>query len=75
MALLTPEFVRTIEGNEMKKIVLIGVGKMGLSHLAIANMTQGLEVAAICDVSKPLLFFLGKNTNFKTYSNYKKMLN
>ena len=58
----------------MKKIVLIGVGKMGLSHLAIANMTPGLEVAAICDVSKPLLFFFGKNTDFKTYSNYKKML-
>ena len=58
----------------MKRIVLIGVGKMGMSHLAIANMTPGLELAAICDVSKPLMYFLGKNTSFKTYSNYKKML-
>ena len=58
----------------MKKIALIGVGKMGLSHLAIANMTPGIEVAAICDVSTTLLYFLGKNTQIKTYKNYKKMI-
>jgi predicted dehydrogenase len=58
----------------VKRIALIGIGKMGMSHLAIANMTPGVEVAAICDVSKPLMYFLGKNTSFKTYSNYKKML-
>lgn len=53
---------------------MIGVGKMGMSHLAIANMTPGLEVTAVCDVSKPLMHFLSKNTSFKTYTNYKKML-
>jgi predicted dehydrogenase len=35
----------------MKNIALIGVGKMGLSHLAIANQTPGIEVKAICDTS------------------------
>ncbi len=46
----------------MKKIALIGVGKMGMSHLAIANQTPGIEVKAICDTSKPLLRFIEKNT-------------
>ena len=58
----------------MKKIALIGVGKMGLSHLAIANMTPGIEVVAICDVSTPLMYFLGKNTGIKTYKKYHKMI-
>lgn len=58
----------------MKKIALIGVGKMGLSHLAIANMTPGIEVVAICDVSAPLMYFLGKNTGIKAYKKYKKMI-
>lgn len=58
----------------MKKIALIGVGKMGMSHLAIANMTPGIEVVAICDTSKPLLRFVEKNTKFNCYSDYKKMI-
>jgi len=58
----------------LKKIALIGVGKMGLSHLAIANMTPGLDVVAMCDVSKLMLYFLGKSTSIKTYKNYKKMI-
>lgn len=59
----------------MKEIALIGVGKMGISHLAIANQTPGIEVKAICDISKPLLRVLEKNTKFNGYTNYKKMLN
>jgi predicted dehydrogenase len=47
---------------------------MGLSHLAIANQTPGLEVAAICDASKPLMRFFEKNTAFKGYIDYKKMI-
>lgn len=58
----------------MKNIALIGVGKMGMSHLAIANMTPGIEVVAICDTSKPLLRVLEKNTTFKGYTDYKKMI-
>jgi predicted dehydrogenase len=58
----------------MKKIALIGIGKMGLSHLAIANQTPGIKVEAICDTSKPLLRAIEKNTSFKCYSDYKKMI-
>jgi len=59
----------------MKKIALIGIGKMGISHLAIANQTPGITVKAICDTSKNLIRFLEKNTSFKTYTDYKKMIN
>ena len=58
----------------MKKIALIGIGKMGVSHLAIANQTSGIEVIAICDTSKPLLRVLEKNTKFVGYTDYKKMI-
>lgn len=58
----------------MKNIALIGIGKMGMSHLAIANMTPGIEVKAICDTSKPLLRFIEKNTKFNGYTDFKKMI-
>lgn len=58
----------------MKKIALIGIGKMGVSHLAIANQTPGIEVKAICDTSKLVLRFIEKNTKFKGYTDYKKMI-
>lgn len=58
----------------MKKIALIGIGKMGLSHLAIANQTPGIEVVAICDTSKPLLRAIEKNTKFVGYTDYKKLI-
>ena len=58
----------------MKNIALIGVGKMGLSHLANVNLTPGIKVQAICDTSKQLLRFLEKNTQFKAFDDYKKMI-
>ncbi len=58
----------------MKKIGLIGIGKMGLSHLAIANQTPGIEVKAICDTSKQLMRAIEKNTSFVCYTDSKKML-
>lgn len=58
----------------MKKIALIGIGKMGISHLAIANQTPGIEVKAICDTSKSLLRAIEKNTKFVGYTDYKKMI-
>lgn len=58
----------------MKRIGLIGIGKMGLSHLAIANQTPGIEVKAICDTSKQLIRAIEKNTNFVCYTNSEKMI-
>lgn len=58
----------------MKRIALIGIGKMGLSHLAIANQTPGIEVKAICDTSKQLIRVIEKNTKFACYTDSEKML-
>ena len=58
----------------MKRIGLIGIGKMGLSHLAIANQTPGIEVKAICDTSKQLMRAIEKNTNFVCYTDSEKMI-
>ncbi len=58
----------------MKRIALIGIGKMGLSHLAIANQTPGIEVKAICDTSKQLMRAIEKNTNFVCYTDSEKMI-
>lgn len=30
-------------------VAVVGLGKMGVSHLAIANATRGLKVTAVCD--------------------------
>lgn len=58
----------------MKRIGIIGIGKMGMSHLAIANQTPGLKVAAVCDTSKAFLRVIRKNTDFNCFTDYKKML-
>ncbi|MDC8001202.1 Gfo/Idh/MocA family oxidoreductase [Aequorivita todarodis] len=59
----------------MQRIALIGIGKMGLSHLAIANQTPGIEVKAICDTSKQLIRAIEKNTKFVCYTDSEKMIN
>ena len=58
----------------MKNIALIGLGKMGLSHFAIANNTPGIKVVAICDTSKNFLRFINKNLKINTYRKINKMI-
>ena len=58
----------------MKRIALIGIGKMGISHLAIANNTPGIKVVAICETSKKFLRLLSRNIKINTYQHYTKMI-
>jgi scyllo-inositol 2-dehydrogenase (NADP+) len=62
----------TTEGKT--RVALIGVGKMGLSHLAILNAHPDVTVAAVCDRSGYLLDVLGKYGGFNCYSDYDEML-
>lgn len=39
------------ETSKSVKTAVVGLGKMGISHLAIANATHGLDVVAVCDTS------------------------
>jgi predicted dehydrogenase len=56
------------------KIAVVGLGKMGLSHLAIANAHPEIKVAAACDSSSYVLGVLKKYTDLPTYGNYEAML-
>jgi predicted dehydrogenase len=56
------------------RIAVVGLGKMGLSHLAIVNAHPEVELAAVCDASKYVLGVLEKYTGVATYSDYDAML-
>lgn len=58
----------------MKNIALIGIGKMGLSHFAIANSTPGINIVAVCDTSKPLLRAIRKNLGIATYPDFNDLI-
>jgi predicted dehydrogenase len=58
----------------MIKIALIGAGKMGLSHLAILGAHPDVEIAGVADTSKMVTDVLEKYSGFKTFADYKKML-
>jgi predicted dehydrogenase len=58
----------------MKNIALIGIGKMGLSHFAIANSTPGINIVAVCDTSKPLLRAIRKNLSIATYPDFNDLI-
>lgn len=56
------------------RIGLVGLGKMGISHLSIINAHPELEVAAICDANTYLLDVLSKYCNYTPYSDFAEML-
>lgn len=58
----------------MIRIAVVGLGKMGLSHLAIVNAHPELEVAAVCDSSSVVRGVLEKYTGVATYDDYDRML-
>jgi predicted dehydrogenase len=58
----------------MIKIAVVGLGKMGLSHLAMVKAHPEVELAAVCDSSGYVLGVLKKYTGVATYSDYEAML-
>ena len=58
----------------MIKVGVIGLGKMGLSHLAILNMHSDISVVAVCDSNRFLLAALRKVLIFKCYSSEEEMM-
>jgi len=55
-------------------IGIIGVGKMGLSHLAIANQVEGIQVVAFAEKSNFLRKALSKSTGIEGYADYREMI-
>lgn len=59
----------------MIKLAVVGLGKMGLSHLAMIKAHPGVTLEAICDSTGYVLDVLNKYTGLKTFSDYSSMLN
>ena len=58
----------------MIRTALVGLGKMGLSHLAILRTHPDIDVVAVCDTFGMLLNGLNKYTGLKTYNDFEEML-
>lgn len=58
----------------MIRIGVVGLGKMGMSHLSIFRAHPDVELAGICDPTGYLLSVLGKYTGIPTYSDLNTML-
>jgi predicted dehydrogenase len=58
----------------MIKTAVVGLGKMGLSHLAIARAHPAVELVAGCDASSFLTGGLEKYTQLKCYNDYDRLL-
>jgi predicted dehydrogenase len=58
----------------MVRIALVGLGKMGLSHLAIAQAHPRVELVAICDTANYVAEVLNKYTGVHVYSSFDKLL-
>ena len=58
----------------MVKVAVIGLGKMGISHLSMVRALPGVEVVGIVDATTYLLGVLKKYTGLNTHSSLDKLL-
>lgn len=56
------------------RIGIVGAGKMGMSHFAIANAHPHASVVAVCDTSRYVLSILRKYARVATYTDYERMI-
>lgn len=58
----------------MIRVAVVGLGKMGLSHLSMIKAHPDVELAAVCDASGYVLGVLNKYTGVAIYTDYAQML-
>ena len=58
----------------MKRLGFIGIGKMGISHLAIAGVHPGAKIVGVADPSTFIMNVLKQYTDLNLFADYKKML-
>lgn len=58
----------------MVRIAVVGLGKMGISHLSIVGAHPDVELVSVCDTAGYLLDGLKKYTGVRTYTDFGKML-
>lgn len=58
----------------MVKVAVVGLGKMGISHLSMVRALPGVEVVGVVDSTNYLLAVLRKYTKLATYTSIDKLL-
>ncbi|WP_419254478.1 Gfo/Idh/MocA family protein [Caulobacter sp. ErkDOM-YI] len=58
----------------MVRIAVVGLGKMGISHLSIIRAHPDVDLVAVCDTAGYMLDGLAKYTGLKTYTDFDKLL-
>ena len=58
----------------MIRTAMVGLGKMGLSHLAIVRAHPGIDLVAGCDATAYLTDILSKHAGLKCYADFDRML-
>jgi len=58
----------------MIKLAVVGLGKMGLSHLAMFRAQPDVDLVAVCDSSRYVLDVLAKYTGVRTFTDLDEML-
>ena len=58
----------------MIRLALIGLGKMGISHLAIVNSHPKVKVVGVCDSNSYVAGTLSKYTGIKVFPDYRDLL-
>ena len=58
----------------MIKLALVGLGKMGISHLAILRAHPDVELVAACDGLRYLTHGLEKFSGLNCYNDFDEML-
>lgn len=59
----------------MTRVAIIGLGKMGISHLSILNAQPEVNVVGICDNSTYLAKMMEKITAIKSYTEPERLIN
>lgn len=62
------------DGATRVRVGVVGVGKMGLSHLSIARALGDVDVVGVCDSTDYVLGVLGKYTGLRTFGSVERML-
>jgi len=64
-----------IKSQDKIGVGIIGMGKMGMMHLAILNSIEEVDVVAVCDTSK-FFKFIARRLNFqgRIYTSYEKLI-
>lgn len=58
----------------MIRLAIVGLGKMGLSHLAILRAHPGIRLVAACDATAYVTDVLSKYAGLKCYADYDRLL-